>query len=139
MKIVRSAGIIVYRKRNDALEYLLLLYPGGYWEFPKGKLELGETKEQAAHRELKEETNLEADILPGFAETISYTFKDRQGLPVLKEVYFFVGEAKSDNVILSHEHRDSLWLSFEGSMQRIMHKNAQELLTKIHAFAQEHA
>jgi len=54
------------------------LYPGGYWEFPKGKLEPGETDEAAAHRELKEETGLEVTLIPDFKETITYRFRDRQ-------------------------------------------------------------
>jgi bis(5'-nucleosidyl)-tetraphosphatase len=134
VKTIRSAGIIVYRKNKDTAEFLLLLYPGGYWEFPKGKLEPGETKEQAAHRELKEETNLTVRLDNGFEETIAYSFKDRTGSTVLKEVYFFVGEAQPGQVILSPEHRDYLWLPFEAAMNRIEHHNAQELLTKVHTF-----
>jgi 8-oxo-dGTP diphosphatase len=34
----------------------------GFWSFPGGHVDKGETPLQAAHRELKEETNLEADI-----------------------------------------------------------------------------
>lgn len=134
MNIVRSAGIIVYRDVQGSVEYLLLLYPGGYWEFPKGKLEPGETKEMAAHRELKEETNLAAELLNGFEETITYMFKDRTGTPVQKEVYFFVGKALPGSVILSSEHRDSMWLPYTNALEHIAHQNARELLKKSHAF-----
>lgn len=50
---------IVYHKDR----FLILQRPqnkmlGGLWEFPGGKIELGESKEAAAIREIKEETNL---------------------------------------------------------------------------------
>ena len=67
----RSAGTVIVCNG----EYLLLHYESGHWDFPKGKIEEGETPEQAALRELKEETGIEdAEILPGFTEGIKYFF-----------------------------------------------------------------
>lgn len=63
----QSAGILLYRHRNDELE-LYLAHPGGpffakkdlgAWIVPKGEAEEGEDLESAARRELKEETGLE--------------------------------------------------------------------------------
>lgn len=62
-----SAGLLVYRIRNDNLE-VLLAHPGGpffqkkdegVWTIPKGLPEKGEALEQAAVREFREETGLE--------------------------------------------------------------------------------
>jgi 8-oxo-dGTP pyrophosphatase MutT (NUDIX family) len=139
MNIIRSAGIIVYKEQeNDQKQivpyYLLLLYPGGYWEFPKGKLELGETETGAAIRELKEETGLEADLQDKFQETIKYSFKNRQGNVVDKYVDFFIGKARGSKVVLSSEHRDFAWLPFEQATVYIQHNNARELLKKADTF-----
>jgi predicted NUDIX family NTP pyrophosphohydrolase len=60
---VRSAGILLYRRRNGALE-VLLAHPGGpywarrddgAWTIPKGLIGAGETAEAAARREFFEE------------------------------------------------------------------------------------
>ena len=54
-----SAGIVVYRVSEDgARTYLLLQYPGKYWDFPKGKPEGHEKWMEAAVRETKEETSI---------------------------------------------------------------------------------
>ena len=58
MREIISAGVIVYRIKNDEIEYLLLHHIVGHWDFAKGKVEPGETIEQAALRELHEETGL---------------------------------------------------------------------------------
>ena len=59
-----SAGILLYRRRDDQLE-VLLVHPGGpfwakrdrgAWSIPKGEVEPGEDALAAAHRELHEET-----------------------------------------------------------------------------------
>ena len=72
MEQVYSAGIITYTTDNDHIEYLLLHYRDGHWDFPKGKLEPRETKQEAAHRELYEETGLTAELDNDFEETFSY-------------------------------------------------------------------
>ena len=53
-----SAGIIIYRKTLEGVKFLLLYHGGGYWNFPKGKIEAEEKSFQAALREIREETGL---------------------------------------------------------------------------------
>ena len=70
----RSAGIIVYRKRTETIE-VLLVHPGGpfwskrdsgAWSIPKGEYSDDEDAEAAARREFEEETGwtITSDLLP---------------------------------------------------------------------------
>lgn len=65
----QSAGILVYRHKNNNLE-ILLVHPGGpywahkdegVWSIPKGEIEPGEDKVAAAKREFYEETGTRID------------------------------------------------------------------------------
>src|SRR5579863_9043997 len=112
MKHLFSAGIIIYRIENEQIEYLLLQYGAGHWDFAKGKIEKDETKKEAALRELHEETGLTAHIEPNFEETFSYIFHDYDKQLAQKTIHFFVGKATHHKVILSHEHTDYVWLPY---------------------------
>ncbi len=135
MKYERSAGIIVFKPEfsddNKKFVYLLLHYASGHWDFPKGKLEPGETDLQAAIRELKEETGLEATVIEDFYQPINYMFKDKDGQLISKEVTFFIGIAKSDQVILSNEHIGYEWLAYGQAIKRLTFNNARQLLQLI--------
>ncbi len=140
MKHQQSAGIILCRSRNNAIEYLLLQYASGHWDLPKGKIEQNETKEQAALRELHEETGLQgATLIPGFQEQLSYIFTDYDGKTTEKIVYFFLGKNNEDEktIVLSHEHQDFMWLSFERSLEKLTYQNAQDVLKHACAFLQD--
>jgi bis(5'-nucleosidyl)-tetraphosphatase len=130
MKTVHSAGIIVYHDDKGNREYLLLHYPSGHWEFPKGKLEKGETNTQAALRELKEETGLDAVLKPDFCESITYFFKSFDGQTVQKTVDLFIGQSMSTQVTLSHEHQGYAWLPYEQALERLTYENAKKTFAK---------
>ncbi len=142
MKREFSAGVIVYY--NDIVNdqpvrmYLLLNYRRGYWDLPKGKLEKGETNLQAAIRELKEETGLEAHILEGFEQSLSYMFKDSDGELVQKTVVFFVGRASTRQVTLSYEHLSYKWLPYKEAVQELTYPNAQQILSMAEHFVETH-
>lgn len=53
-----SGGAIVFRE-----DTVLMIRVGSRWSFPKGHLEPGETASQAAKRETREETGIDAEIL----------------------------------------------------------------------------
>jgi len=123
-----SAGIIVFRN-NKRREYLVLHYGAGHWDFAKGKIEKNESPEEAALRELNEETGIENIEMLEFREKVRYVFQ-RGKRKVFKEVEFFLGKTNSSKVILSDEHTEFKWLAFEKAIDQLTFDNAKELLKK---------
>ncbi len=125
-----SAGIVLYNDDNDEVQFLVLKYPGGHWDFVKGKMENSEEPKQTAIRETKEETGIiDVEFIDGFNEEISYTFYVKKE-EIDKKVIFYLGKTKSSEIVLSHEHLDFAWLNFKDAMKIITYENAKRVLTK---------
>lgn len=136
MKKEQSAGVVLYY-RNPATHkfyYLLLHYIGGHWDLPKGKLEPGETLEQAAIREVREETGLAVAPIKNFSQTISYCFRDQTQQLVDKDVTFFIGEVTEQAVRLSPEHQGYEWLEIGPALKKLTYNNARNLLSMVNQF-----
>ena len=85
--VIRAAGGVVTRTTDGDLEVLLVHRPRyDDWSLPKGKLEPGETVEQAALREVQEETGVRCSLGPPVGAPHHYS--DRKGRP--KVVQFFL-------------------------------------------------
>ncbi|MEM3610101.1 MAG: NUDIX domain-containing protein [Candidatus Anstonellales archaeon] len=135
----KSAGAIVFYEQNNKREYLLVC--GGknfYWGFPKGWVEETETPERTAMREIKEEVDLDVELIPGFEEKISFFFKDKGDL-VYKEVIFYLAKAKSKNVNLSYELKDYIWLDFDNAYKKLSYNNLKEVLKKAEEYLNSRA
>ena len=123
-----SAGALVFHQGPSGRRYLLLRYPAGHWDFPKGNIEKGESPEQTMIREVREETGIEGvSPVEGFMRVISY-FYERDGRTVHKEVTFFLAESKEDGVDISYEHKDYAWLSYEQALKVVTYQNSLMLL-----------
>jgi 8-oxo-dGTP pyrophosphatase MutT (NUDIX family) len=87
-----SAGGIVYRRIGGAIE-VALIRTGKRWGLPKGHVEDGESLQQAACREVFEETGLEGEVIEKLGDiSYRYTNKRTAGEPVrvLKRVHFYL-------------------------------------------------
>jgi len=125
-----SAGIVLFRKEDAKILFLLLHYPSGHWDFIKGKMEKGESIHQTAIRETEEETGItDITFLENFEEWIEYNFQ-YQGELVHKKVVFFLAETKTKDVKISHEHLDYTWMDYTSSMEKTTFDNAKTVLTR---------
>ncbi len=103
MKFEFSAGGIVYKKEEDKIFILVSQHSGHHgWVFPKGLIdkEKGEKKEEAAVREVREETGIEAEIETQL-EPVSYWYV-WEGEKIKKTVYYFIMRAVGGD-ISSHD------------------------------------
>jgi len=107
-----------------------LHYQKGHWGFSKGHIEFEETDEDAALREVREETSIyNIDLDPNFQEEIKYIFH-RDGTKTLKTVTFFLGETNQEDITISKEHRAFKWLPFNMAYKMLTFESTKELLDK---------
>jgi 8-oxo-dGTP pyrophosphatase MutT (NUDIX family) len=128
-----SSGVVLFRKENEKILFLLLHYPSGHWDFVKGKMESGESPRVTAIRETKEETGIiDVKFLDYFEEWIQYNFQFNGEL-VQKKVVFFLGETKTKDIKISHEHLNYTWMDYSTAMEKITFDNAKTVLSKSYA------
>ena len=108
----RSCGIIPYRWKNGYPQVLLLKQKGfaAYrWSFPKGPMEAGDTEEQTALREMREECGMTARLRPGFRQVM----RDPINGWMPTEVILFLGEAIGETALQASEIEQSRWVSLQ--------------------------
>jgi len=124
-----SAGAVIFRK-NSRLQFLLLHYPSGHWDFVKGKIEVNENPHQTTIREVKEETGItDLDFVNGFEESVEYEFQ-YDGELIHKKVIFFLAKTNTVEIKISHEHLDFVWLEFKEALEKTTYRNARSVLSK---------
>jgi len=108
---------------------LLLQYPQGHWDFPKGHIEESdEDKKATAARELSEETGIsEIEFIDDFEYRTAYEFRHK-GRLIEKQVFWFIAETETMSVSISHEHREHLWLEWDDAMKQLTHTESQGVL-----------
>jgi len=127
----------VFVRENAGLQFLLLHYSKGHWDFPKGHIEENESAEEAMLRELKEETGIASvKVIPGFEERITYFFK-QNGETIKKEVIFFLVESATKGVRLSFEHIGYEWLPYKEAVKKVTFNNAKQVLKKAYEFLKQ--
>ena len=78
------------RKKEEGDLFLLMQSPRGDWNFVKGHREYGESDEETLRREVYEETGIRKFKILGFVDNIRYSFLDKAGQSIKKEVSFYL-------------------------------------------------
>lgn len=125
----KSCGaIIIYKVSDDNHKVLLVKnHNGRYWSFPKGHVEKGETEEETAIREIKEETGLDVEIVESFREVSDYCPFGR----IKKRVVFFMAQTFSTDVKVQKEEIDSyIWVDLNDVHNKCTYDNDLRVIQK---------
>lgn len=98
--VIDKSKILCVQRDTNKFDYISLKY-----EFPGGKVETGETKEQAVLREIQEELNLEIEIISHLC-TVTHEYPD-----FIITMHGFICSSKNIHEMKLKEHIDYRWLS----------------------------
>ena len=129
-----SAGGVVFRMDAGQPRYLVIRDGYRNWGFPKGHLNEGETAQDAAIREVGEETGLKHLVLHGVIETIDWRFRFR-GRDIHKTCHFYLME--SSHARTSPQRAEGItacrWATFADAQRLLSYRNARAVLRHAHA------
>jgi 8-oxo-dGTP pyrophosphatase MutT (NUDIX family) len=145
MKRELSSGGVVFRREGSSIKVLLIKDSYDRWALPKGLVEEGETNEQAALREIQEETGLKNLEIVEYLGEVRYFYrlkKTKEGEDgkqlssfykedyenISKTVKFFLVETKDSEVRISWEIKGAQWFSPEEALKKIEYKNTKEVM-----------
>lgn len=133
---VFSSGFLLFRKQKH-LQFLLMKHPKR-WDLPKGHLDPGETKPQAALRELTEETGIgiaDVQLDPNFVYENRYwvSYKSDVGKKKFKELTIYLGLLLRDQTIVPTEHAGYAWFDWCPPHQ-LQSKTIDPLLEQVHRY-----
>jgi 8-oxo-dGTP pyrophosphatase MutT (NUDIX family) len=126
-----TAGGVVFRIKNNQLEFLLLQDVKGRWSIPKGHVESGETLEQTAIREIGEETGLFGIKIIDKLDKIHFFYR-MNGKLIFMTTFVFLMEATEPDEVLQPEKSEGIidvsWFDEQAAFRAIEYKATKVLL-----------
>lgn len=127
-----SAGGIIFRRREERAEICLIRDAYGYWAFPKGKLEPGETPAQAAVREVHEEVGIDQARVAEEVGVSKYRFL--VGPDVCRKiVHWFLMEVPPDvecTPVAAEHVQDCGWFGPKEALSLVGYRNLRPVLRR---------
>jgi 8-oxo-dGTP pyrophosphatase MutT (NUDIX family) len=129
VKVIRSAGGIPYRLAGEGTREVALIHRPSYddWTFPKGKVEVGEEPEQAALREVGEETGLRVRLADEAGVT---SYVDQRGRQ--KTARYWTMEVLSGEFAANAEVDELRWLPLDDALHLLTYDRDRSLLSSIY-------
>jgi 8-oxo-dGTP pyrophosphatase MutT (NUDIX family) len=129
VRIETSAGGVVFRRDGEVTYFLLIRDPYENWGLPKGHVERGETAEQTAVREVREETGITELSLREPLDTIDWFFRDGPDL-IHKYCHFFLMETELEATQPQLEEgiTECIWLPLDEALATLTYDNARTVL-----------
>ena len=116
----KSCGAIIFNEDK----VLVVKQTSGFYGFPKGHVEIGETEKETAIREVKEETGLDIKIISDKRYTQSYIVKEN----VHKDVVFFIAKLENNNEKRQVEEiEEILWIDINEVEKILTYDSLKEL------------
>jgi len=130
-KIVEASGGAVLNQKNE----ILMIYRRGHWDLPKGKLELKESRRDAAKREVQEETGI-SNVQLGKKLLITYhTYRNKNDKRCIKLTHWYLMFAsKQKGIPQTEEDIEKIqWMTLEKfySKKRKVYHNIIDVLEQI--------
>lgn len=119
----KSCGCIVINNGKVLIEKQV----GGFYGFPKGHIEIGESEEECAYRETLEEVGIRTNIISNLRFSVNYLVHD--GIP--KEVVYFISflEGSSSIFIQEEEVLDAFWVDIDDVYDILTFDNLKSMWT----------
>lgn len=140
-----SAGFVVFREAEER-QFLLVrsaLTRRPVWEFPKGAIEPGETRQEAARRELREETGLgpgSYELVEGFHDLERYVFTRGAGPDrrlIRKEVAYYLARWIEGEVLISREASRYTWAAADEAVRLLRFPEKKRVLANADGFLRD--
>lgn len=127
-----SAGGVAFRRAGDHIEVAIVsALPSRRWQLPKGLVDVGETPDIAALREVREEAGIEAEIIH-LIETVEYWYvatRQNRRIRYHKFVHFFLMRAIGGDVA-NHDHEvaEARWVRLDEAEQMLAFKSERSVV-----------
>ena len=103
-----SCGAVVYNVVDNKILYVIIESVEGHFGFPKGHIEPGETFEQTAVREIKEEVGINVELNTDFFTSEEYPLPAKPG--VTKKNIYFIARYNGEKLTYQKEELKGVYL-----------------------------
>jgi 8-oxo-dGTP pyrophosphatase MutT (NUDIX family) len=133
-KLQVSAGGVAFRKRAGRIEVAIIsVGDDRRWQLPKGLVDEGESTEEAAIREVREEAGIETELvdLIGKIEYWYYSTESGERVRYHKLVYFYLLHYKSGDICdHDREVNEARWVEIDRAIEMLAFDSERKLVER---------
>ena len=133
MRYEKSCGAVVFTRINGQVKFALVQQLHGFYSFPKGHVETGETEQETALREIYEEIHIAPTLIDGFRTVDEHPIPNKPG--VIKQVVYFLAEYVDQEIVFQQEELLSAPLvSYAEAMDLFEYESSKRILNEAYRF-----
>ena len=133
-KLQFSAGGVAFRKQDGRIDVALIsVGEDNRWQLPKGLVDKGESTEDAAIREVREEAGIDTEMVTRIDKVEYWYFWKENGQRIRyhKFVYFYLLRYKAGDVRdHDHEVNEARWINIDDAIEMLAFDNEKKIIEK---------